>query len=478
MSPRNVKLVPEDELRRQSGFIDKILERNKRVSEEKGHAPLAFTDTYGCQQNEADTERLRGMLLRMGFELSQNEADADLILFNTCAVREHAEMRVLGNVGALSHIKKENPDLIIALCGCMVQQERVQEKIKKSYPYVDLVFGTHAVWRFPELLYEKLQNSRTRVFDACAEEEGAIAEGLPVHRDRTGAKAWLSIMYGCNNFCSYCIVPYVRGRERSREAFRIEDEFRGLLEEGYKDITLLGQNVNSYGKDLKGGDDFADLLRRLNGFDGEYKIRFMTSHPKDLNDKLIDAIAGCDKVSKHLHLPFQAGSDRVLRLMNRGYGKEQYLDLVRRAREKIPSLVLTSDVIVGFPGETEEDFCQTLDLIERVRFHALFTFLYSKRPGTKAAEMPDDVSKEEKQRRFDRLLQIQNGISKELHELYVGKTMRVLIDGKSEDVRYTLTARTDGGRLTHLDGGESLIGSYADVKIERNSTWALFGAMV
>ena len=473
MPPKRT-LVPAYELDKQCGFIDRIKERNQKTAGESGHAPLAFTDTYGCQQNEADTEHLRGMLLSMGYSLTSREDAADLIVINTCAVREHAEMRVFGNVGALSHIKKINPNLIIALCGCMVQQEHIQEKIRKSYPYVDLVFGTHAVWRFPELLYEKLTSAK-RVFDALSDEEGAIAEGMPTSRDRTGAKAWLSIMYGCNNFCSYCVVPYVRGRERSRDAVRIEAEFRELIKDGYKDITLLGQNVNSYGKDMQEGIDFADLLYRLNAQSGDFAIRFMTSHPKDANEKLLSAIAQCDKVAKQLHLPFQAGSDRILKLMNRGYTKEQYLSLISLAKEKIPNLVLTSDVIVGFPGETEEDFLETLDLVRQVRFHALFTFLYSRRPGTKAADMPDDVTKEEKQQRFDRLLSLQNKISKELHEEYVGKTMRVLIDAKSEDANYSLSGRTDGGRLVHVDGDLGLIGTYADVKIERCSTWALFG---
>ncbi|MDP4108770.1 MAG: tRNA (N6-isopentenyl adenosine(37)-C2)-methylthiotransferase MiaB [Bacillota bacterium] len=474
--PQDKRLVPDEELNRQRGFIEKIKDRAKKTGEQ-GRPLRAFTDTYGCQQNEADTERLRGMILEMGYTLTKSEDEADLIVINTCAVREHAEMRVLGNVGALSHIKKRNPDLIIAVCGCMVQQESVQEKLKKSYPYVDLVFGTHAVWRFPELLYKKLSGGG-RVFDAVnAEERGMIAEGLPIHRDERGRKAWLSIMYGCNNFCSYCIVPYVRGRERSRAFSRIMDEFRGLVNEGYKDITLLGQNVNSYGKDTGEGIDFADLLYRLNEVEGDFLIRFMTSHPKDASPKLFSAIADCCKVAKQLHLPFQSGSSRVLKSMNRGYDKESYIALAELAKKTVPGIVLTSDVIVGFPGETEEDFCETLDLIEKVRYHALFTFLYSKRPGTKAAEMEDVVSKEEKQRRFDRLLKIQNEISKELHEEYVGKTMRVLIDDRGADSVHTLSARTDGGRLVHLNGSEALIGSYADVKIIKSSNWALFGEL-
>ncbi len=471
------RIVSERELAEQREYSLKVRDIVRR-KEETGKRLKAFVDTFGCQQNESDTEHLRGMILEMGYTLTADEQEADLILLNTCAVREHAELRVFGNVGGYSHIKKKNPELIIGLCGCMMQEETVRAKVKKSYPYVDLVFGTHSIYRFPELLYRKLSGHR-RVFDELdAEDPGRIVEGLPTHRDRQGGKAWLSIMYGCNNFCTYCIVPYVRGRERSRTFAEIEKEFDMLLQSGYKDITLLGQNVNSYGKDLDEKMDFADLLGKLAEKDGDFRLRFMTSHPKDATEKLFRTMAEHEKISHHLHLPFQSGSDKVLRDMNRRYTKEHYLDLVRMARELMPDIALTSDVIVGFPTETEEDFNETLDLIEKARFHALFTFLYSKRPGTPAAKMENVATKEERQRRFEKLLDVQNRISLELHREYVGKTYRVLIDGENEDPKYDLTARTDTERLVHLNGDLSLIGSFADVKIVRSSTWALFGELV
>ena len=439
--------------------------------------PLAsesLVDTYGCQQNEADSERLRGMLSRMGYVFTQNEFEADVALINTCAVREHAEMRILGNVGALVHAKKARKDMIIAVCGCMVQQEHMAEKIKKSYPHVDLVFGTHELQNFPELLERLLLAPKRRRVFAVSDSEGRISEGLPVHRDR-GVKSWLPVMYGCNNFCSYCIVPYVRGRERSRLPENVIAEAREIIASGYKDITLLGQNVNSYGKDLGTGVDFAYLIEEINKIEGEFVIRFMTSHPKDATRRLFETMAACEKAARHIHLPFQAGNTRVLKAMNRGYTKEQYLDLIAMAKEIIPDIVLTSDVIVGFPGETDEEFEDTLDVIRKVRFDSLFTFIYSKRKGTPAAEMPDPFTREEKQKRFDRLLELQNAISAEKHAEYVGKTMQVLVDGEGEGGEYNLTARTSGGRLVHLAGDRALIGSFTDVEITGSTNWALFG---
>jgi tRNA-2-methylthio-N6-dimethylallyladenosine synthase len=391
---------------------------------------------------------------------------------NTCAVREHAEMRVFGNVGALTHTKRAKPNQIIALCGCMMQQETVAQKIKNSYRHVDIVFGPHALWRFPEFLQKVLRDGG-RVFEITPS-EGAIAEGLPSRRDST-VKAWLSVMYGCNNFCSYCIVPYVRGRERSRLPEEILKEAKTLADAGYKDITLLGQNVNSYGKDLGLDVDFADILSQINDLDGEFLIRFMTSHPKDASEKLFATMARCDKVAKQLHLPFQSGSTRVLKAMNRRYTREDYLRLIEMARSYMPDIVLTSDVIVGFPGETDEEFEDTLSLVDEVKFDALFTFIYSKRTGTPAATMPDPATKADKQRRFDRLLALQNGISEEKHKAYIGKELRVLVDGKDGEV---LTSRTNGGRLVRLPGSDSLIGSYQNVKITGSNTWALSGELV
>lgn len=452
-----------------------IIERVRLRHEKAETKPLAYIDTYGCQQNESDSEKLRGMLNGMGYAFTDDEKLADVIVLNTCAVREHAEMRVFGNVGALVHTKRDKPDQIIAVCGCMMQQPKAAEKIKRSFRHVDLVFGPQALWRFPEFL-ESILTERSRIF-SIDDDPGAIAEGLPMLRDGK-VKAWLSIMYGCNNFCSYCIVPYVRGRERSRRPEEILAEARQLVAEGYKDITLLGQNVNSYGKDLDLSIDFSDLLRQINNIDGEFIIRFMTSHPKDAGEKLFKTMAECAKVAHHLHLPFQAGSDRVLTAMNRGYTQEQYLKLIELVRQYVPDIVLTSDIIVGFPGETEAEFNETLYVLEQAKFDALFTFIYSKREGTPAALLTDPISKKEKQSHFEKLLNLQNSISEKKHAAYIGRTVRVLIDGESGDARYPLTARTNGGRLVRLPGKKEMIGSYADVIITDSNTWALFGELI
>ena len=436
-----------------------------------GRQPLAMVDTYGCQQNEADSEKIRGYLAEMGCGFTDDEFKADIIVVNTCAVREHAEMRVFGNVGALTHSKKANPNQLICVCGCMVQQQHIADKIKNSYPVVDLVFGPHELWRFPELI-KQVMDRRKRLF-ATAKDDGAVIEGIPTVREK-GVKAWLSIMYGCNNFCTYCIVPYVRGRERSRQPEDIVEEARRLVAQGYKDITLLGQNVNSYGKDLGRDVDFADLLRMVNDIPGKFVLRFMTSHPKDASRKLFDTIANYPKICKQFHLPFQSGNDRVLKAMNRHYDSAQYLSLVDYGRSLMPDLVLTSDVIVGFPGETEEEFEDTIKLIERVRYDALFTFIFSPRNGTPAAKMDDPTPKEEKNRRFDRLCDVQNRISQEIHSAYIGKTLRVLVDGRDGEM---LTARTEGGRLVRLAGDDSLIGQFLDVAITDCTTWSLVGTV-
>lgn len=437
--------------------------------------PRACVDTFGCQQNVADGQKLMGMLQDCGFTLIDEPQEADVVILNTCAVREHAEDRVFGNLGALTHGKKEHPEQILCLCGCMAQEPRVSERVKKSYPMVNLVFGPHALWKFPELLWQ-VYDSRKRVF-SVADEDGSIAEGIPVVREK-GVKAWVSIMYGCNNFCSYCIVPYVRGRERSRRPEDVLAEVRELVEAGYKDITLLGQNVNSYGNDLDLGYDFADLLSDIDQIPGDYRIRFMSSHPKDATKKLFDTMARCGHVCKQLHLPFQSGNDRVLQEMNRRYTRRQYLDLIQYAKSVMPGLVVTSDVIIGFPGETEAEAMDTVSLVEEVGFDALFTFIYSPRPGTKAAEMPDPATRQEKQAWFDRLLEVQNAMSAKLHAQYVGSTLRVLVDGLSDDPDYPLASRTDGNRLVRVKGPESLVGQFADVRITGSNTWALYGELV
>ena len=460
--------IPQADIDRQLSFCREIA----ALSAARPEQPLAFVDTYGCQQNEADSERIRGYLSQMGYGFTDQEEEAQIIVLNTCAIREHAEQRVLGNLGALVHVKRRHPDQIICVCGCMAQEQHVADKIKQSFRHVDLVFGPHVLWKFPEFIHTLL-TSRGRIFQ-IPDEAGSIAEGIPVVRqDRV--KAWVSIMYGCNNFCSYCIVPYVRGRERSRKPEDILNEVRELVAEGYKDITLLGQNVNSYGKDLDEPMDFADLLEQVNAVPGDFLIRFMTSHPKDATEKLFDVMARCPKVAPVIHLPFQSGNSRVLSAMNRRYTREQYLEKVRALRARIPDVVLTSDVIVGFPGETTPEFEDTLSLIQEVRFDALFTFIYSPRKGTPAAQLPDPMSKEEKSANFDRLVEEQNRISLEKHQAYIGTVQRCLVDGLGDDPRNNLNARTPGGRLVHLSGDPALVGQFVDVEIVDCSTWALFG---
>lgn len=469
---RQEVLIPTGEVQRQMEICRQLAQHNAKV----GGQPLALVDTYGCQQNEADSEQIRGMLREMGYAFTEDTSVADVIVINTCAIREHAELRVLGNVGALTHTKRRKPNQVICLCGCSMQEPHMAEKIRKSFRHVDLVFGPHALWRFPELLQQVLLK-KERVF-ATEQSDGRIAEGLPVVR-RGKIKAWVSIMYGCNNFCTYCIVPYVRGRERSREPEQILEEVRGLVAEGYKDITLLGQNVNSYGKDLDSNVDFADLLAQINGISGDFLVRFMTSHPKDASQKLFETMARCDKVAPQLHLPVQSGSSRVLKAMNRHYDREIYLDEVRRLKALIPDIVLTSDIIVGFPGETQEEFEETLSLLEEVRFDSLFTFIFSPRVGTPAAKMDDPVPMEEKKKWFQRLLDTQNRISVEKHKEYIGRILPVLVEEENPaDAVNNLNCRTDGWRLVHVPGDVSLLGQRKKVKITDCSTWSLFGEFV
>ncbi|WP_435321429.1 tRNA (N6-isopentenyl adenosine(37)-C2)-methylthiotransferase MiaB [Muriventricola aceti] len=468
---KTTTIISQGDVERQLWYCEQVA----AVTAQWPERPLAFVDTYGCQQNEADSERIRGYLKKMGFGFTDDEERARIIVINTCAIREHAEQRVLGNVGALVHVKRRHPEQLICLCGCMMQEPHVAEKIRQSYRHVDLVFGPHALWKFPEMIYTLL-TQRGRIF-SNADEAGSIAEGIPVVR-QDKVKAWVSIMYGCNNFCSYCIVPYVRGRERSRRPEDILQEVEELAREGYKDITLLGQNVNSYGKDLEEPMDFADLLERVNAIPGEFLIRFMTSHPKDATHKLFETMARCEKVAPVLHLPFQAGNDRVLKVMNRRHTREQYLEKIRDLKSLIPDIVLTSDIIVGFPGETTEEFEDTLKVLEEVRFDALFTFIFSPRVGTPAANMDDPMPREEKLANFNRLTALQDAISEEKHRAYVGRTVRCLLDGLSDDERYDLTARTPGNRLVRVVGGRSALGQFRDVKITDANKWSLFGELI
>ena len=465
---RQTLTIAPAEIARQLALCDQI----RALLDQRPGQKLAYVDTYGCQQNEADSERLRGYLARMGYAFSPTEEGADLVLLNTCAIREHAEQRVFGNVGALTHTKRRHPEQVICLCGCMARQDHVAQRLRQSFPHVDLVFGPQLLWQFPHLLLDRLTSGK-RVF-ATEDVPGAVAEGIPVVRQNR-QKAWVSIMYGCNNFCTYCIVPYVRGRERSRRFDDVVAEARSLVEAGYKDITLLGQNVNSYGKDLDEGRDFADLIREINAIPGDFLIRFMTSHPRDATEKLFRTMAECEKCAKHIHLPVQSGSSRVLRAMNRHYDREKYLALVDKARSYMPELVLTTDIIVGFPGETAEDFAETLSLVERVRYDAMFTFIFSPREGTPAAAMPDPVPREEKQRWFDTLVETANRISAEKHAEYAGRRLRVLVDGETGRGEYNLSARTNGGRLVHLKGEPELVGRFIEAEITDWNTWALYG---
>ncbi len=458
--------VSQAELKIQRDFIEKVhnIIDNKRF----------YVHSYGCQQNVADGEKIKGQLSLMGYDETDDIGEADIIFFNTCAVRENAESRVFGNVGEIKHLKKAKPELIVGLCGCMTQQEHIAQKIKKSYPYVDIVIGTHLLHKIPELVFGVLKN-RKRIF-SCEDSFGVIAEGLPIKRDGK-LKAWIPVMYGCNNFCSYCIVPYVRGRERSRKSNDILREVREVVAQGYKEITLLGQNVNSYGKGVEGEISFAELLRRINDIEGDFRIRFMTSHPKDATHELIDAIAECDKVCKHLHLPVQCGNNRVLKEMNRGYTVEKYLGIIEYAKEKIPDISLTSDIIVGFPSETHEEFLETAELIKKVKYDLIYTFVYSKREGTVAAKMDDPVSIKEKGLWLRELLAVQEEITMKRMNALVGKTLRVLVDSLGKNEGY-LSGRSDTNIIVEFVGDPSLIGEFADVKITTPCNWAVIGEKI
>ena len=445
MKRENV-LVSEDALARQREFEAKIKEM---FTSREAH-PVACVDTFGCQQNVADGQKLMGMLADSGFTFTEDPKEADLVILNTCAVREHAEQRVFGNLGILTHTKKENPEQVICLCGCMAQEERVSQRVKESYRHVDLVFGPHALWKFPELLWQ-VYETRKRVF-ATDDEDGTIAEGIPVVREK-GVKAWVSIMYGCNNFCSYCIVPYVRGRERSRDPQCVLQEVRELVAAGYKDITLLGQNVNSYGKGLPEDITFAALLRMLDAVPGDYRIRFMTSHPKDATRELIDTIANSAHISRHLHLPVQSGSNSILAQMNRKYTVEDYLSLIAYAKRRMPEMTYSSDIIVGFPGETEEDFRTTYDFLEGLKPAFLHIFPFSERPGTPAVDMPGKVQPSVATRRVAELEELCG----RLHGAFCAKAV-----GSEDTVLFESTLR--GGMMFGYTG------SYRRVKAPYDRT--------
>ena len=435
--------------------VREILKKNGKVSK-------YYIATFGCQQNEADSERLAGTAKSLGYEKAESMEDADLIIFNTCAVREHAELRALSKTGQLKHLKDKNKNLLIGLWGCMVSQEKRVEDIKHKYPYVDFVAGTNMLHRLPEILCDVMENDRRRYY--VDELDYSIVEGVPVERDNK-IKAYVSVMYGCNNFCTYCIVPYVRGRERSRKKEDILKEVRGLVAEGYKEITLLGQNVNSYGKTLVEECDFATLVEEICRIDGDFTLRFMTSHPKDVSDRLIEVIKNNPKIERHFHFPVQSGSTKILKAMNRKYTREGYLETVEKLRTAVPDIVLTTDIIVGFPGETNEDFEETLSLVKQVKYDSVFSFIYSPRPGTPASEMEDVADDEEKTDRMSRLLSLHRENITEINSSYVGKTVRVLCEQKSNDGLFG--GRTSGFKLVKFTSEDGdILGKYVDVKID------------
>ncbi len=434
----------------------------------------AYVLTFGCQQNEADSEKIAGMAVDMGYDLADTPDSADLIVVNTCAIREHAEKKALSIIGQFKHLKAKNPDLIIGVCGCMTSQDHRREELKHRYPYVTFTLGTSSLHHFPRVLWDVVAERRRLITTESDEDMTVtVAEGSPIVRNST-YRAWVSVMYGCNNFCSYCIVPYVRGRERSRNPADIIAEVKDLVARGYREITLLGQNVNSYGK---GSDtDFADLVRELDRIEGDFWLTFMTSHPKDASRKLIDVMAESRHIARRFHLPLQSGNDRVLRQMNRHYDMEKYLDTVRYMRERMPDVVLTSDIIVGFPGETEEEFEDTLGALRNIRFDMLYSFIYSPRKGTPAAEweqVPDEVKGE----RFGRLLETQNAIAAEKNAPMRDTVVRVLCDGASKSDPTVQSGRTEGGKIVFFTADEDMTGSFAHIRITKTEPFALWGTL-
>ena len=471
-SKKEIRRMAEDD-----AIVLRLRADNEAYAAACGRRRRAYILTFGCQQNVADSEKLSGMCEAMGYDLTDRAEDADLIMVNTCAIREHAEQKALSVVGQYKHLKAKKSDMVIGVCGCMVAQEHRRESLRRSYPYVDFVFGTTVLHQFPRLLFDKLAAGKRMFYTENENDAKIVYEGLPIKRD-SDYRAWVSVMYGCNNFCSYCIVPYVRGRERSRNKDEIIAEVRDLVERGYRDITLLGQNVNSYNKGSEDGYDFASLMRDLDAIEGDYTLRFMTSHPKDATVALMDAMAEGKHIARHFHLPMQSGSDAILKKMNRHYDTERYLSIVDGLRARMPDITITSDIIVGFPGETEEDFEATLEMLRRVKFDMLFSFIYSPRPGTPAAEMVDQVPDKVKNKRFDRLLALQNEIAAEKNQTMVGTTVRVLCDGVSKNNENVYSGRTDGNKIVFFEGCEGDTGRFVNVRIDRAEAFALYGEKV
>lgn len=461
-------------MKNQTKYIEFLKMENEKYDILKGYRKKYFILTYGCQMNEHDSEKMESILENVGYERGNTKEEADIILINTCLIRENAELKVYGKIGELKVLKKLNPNLILGICGCMMQKKEVRNIIEKKYPFVDLVFGTHNIHQIPELL-SMIYKENKRVINVW-ENEGDIIEDLTSKR-KFNFKGLVNITYGCNNFCTYCVVPYTRGREKSREKEDIVNEIKELYENGCKEITLLGQNVNSYGKNLKKPVSFAELLREVDKI-GIERVRFMTSHPKDLSEELIETIRDFDSLCEHIHLPFQAGSNKVLKEMNRKYTKESYLDLVKKIKENIPGVSLTTDIIVGFPGETDEDFKDTIDVVKKVEFDSAFTYLYSTREGTPAAKREDQVSREEKNKRFNELTNILNEISNMKNKRLLGEIHSVLVEGISKNNKEALTGRTRTGKIVNFRGGERLIGEIVNVKIIEAKTWSLEGEVL
>lgn len=451
------------------------IEQLKKNKVTEGERKTFFISTFGCQMNEEDSEKLSGMLKTQGYTPTENRDEASIVIFNTCCVRENAENKVFGNLGMLKKQKEKNPDLIIALCGCMMQQKGMADEILKRFPYVDIIFGTHNSYKFPEYLH-RVQTDGVQIKEIF-DKEAEIVEGVPIDR-KSSVKAFVTIMYGCNNFCTYCVVPFVRGRERSRKPEDIIKEIKELVAQGYKEVTLLGQNVNSYGKGLEEEISFADLLRRINEIDGLERIRFMTSHPKDLNIEVIHAIRDCDKLCEQIHLPVQSGSDAILKVMNRHYTKEYYLDLAKKIREEIPDVTFTTDIIVGFPGETEEDFLETIDLVKKVQYDSAFTFIYSRRNHTPADRMENQISDDVKHDRFNRLVEVVNEGIVASNKAAEGKVYEVLVEGTSKNDETKLTGRTRNGKLVNFDGCKEMIGKLVNVKIVEAKSFSLVGEII
>lgn len=449
-------------------------DRVRKILSKKETPPLCFLHSFGCQQNVSDGEKILGLLCEIGYGVTNDISSADLIIYNTCAVRENAELKIYGLVGNLKHLKEQNPDVIIGICGCMAQQEHVVEKIKKTYKQVDLIFGTFALNELPRLLYEVLTERKTAV--DITERNSDISEEIKAVRS-SGFKAGVPIMYGCNNFCSYCIVPYVRGRERSRTPEAILKEVKELADSGCKEIMLLGQNVNSYGKTLEDPVSFSELLRMINDIDGDFKIRFMSPHPKDATNELIDTIIDCDKICKHMHLPLQSGSNRILEAMNRRYTAEKYMKIVNYARSRVPDFSFSTDIIVGFPNETEEDFRETLKIMREVKYDNIFSFIYSKRTGTKAALIEDKTTDEEKGRRMRELLELQREISSEFFKRFEGRTLDVLFESETKN-KGVFTGKSDEFIIVEAKSDSSVIGRRKKVKITKAFNWALQGEII